>query len=335
MPSQSHKQTAGLVDQSRRAILATVWFIVALAWAPAGMAQQQTAASLTVPLEQHEGLPSSTPEPPPDPGDPSPAVSVGPPEKMFPYLKDTRFWLSGQANFIFQTHPSFPAPYSGKNSLVSNYEKATSRVLTLYTGMRINNSTEVLLDVEETGGSALSEALGVAGFPDLDVVRNPFLSKAPYVSRAMIHKVFALSKDKIEISRNALSLFEELPRRRLEIRFGKMGMVDFFDQNSVGSDSHFQFTNWAVGQNGGYDFSADTRGYTFGFIADYEDRNWGFRFGEGLMPKVANGIDLVWKVWEAHAENFEFELRKGLIPKKGGVIRHRLRKKGPLFFPDR
>jgi len=24
-------------------------------------------------------------------------------------------------------------------------------------------------------------------------------------------------------------------------------------------------------------------------VADYEDRNWGFRFGEGLMPKVANG----------------------------------------------
>src|SRR5580693_1188555 len=35
------------------------------------------------------------------------------PEAMFPHLKDTRFWLSGQANFIFQTHPPFPADYSG------------------------------------------------------------------------------------------------------------------------------------------------------------------------------------------------------------------------------
>ena len=59
------------------------------------------------------------------------------PESMFPHLQDTRFWLSGQANFIFQAHPNFHAPYSGKNSLSPDYEKATSRVLTLYTGVRL------------------------------------------------------------------------------------------------------------------------------------------------------------------------------------------------------
>ena len=39
------------------------------------------------------------------------------------------------------------------------------------------------------------------------------------------------------------------------------------------------------------------------------------------MPKVANGIDLVWKPWQVHAENFEYELRHGFIPKKAGVVR--------------
>src|SRR5207248_5461918 len=100
------------------------------------------------------------------------------------------------------------------NSMNPNYEKATSRVLTLYTGLRLNKSTEVLVDVEETGGAALSTGLGVAGFPNLDIVRNPFLSKAPYLARGMVHKVFALSKDKVENQRGPLSLFEELPRRR-------------------------------------------------------------------------------------------------------------------------
>ena len=55
-------------------------------------------------------------------------------------------------NFIFQTHPPFHAAYSGKNSLSPHYEKATSRVLTLYTGVRLNNSTELLVDIEEAGG---------------------------------------------------------------------------------------------------------------------------------------------------------------------------------------
>jgi high affinity Mn2+ porin len=242
-------------------------------------------------------------------------------EAMFPHFKDTRFWLSGQANFIFQTHPEFPALYSGTHSLGPRYEKATSRVLTLYTGVRLNDSTELLVDIEEAGGAALSSGFGLAGDTNLDIVRNPLLSKAPYLGRGMIHKVFALSKDKVENERSFLSLFDELPRRRIEVRFGKFSMPDFLDLNSVGSDTHFQFTNWTIDNNGAWDYAADTRGYTVGLTADYEDRNWGFRFAEALMPKVANGIDLVWRPWQAHAENFEYELRRGVIPKKAGVIR--------------
>ena len=109
------------------------------------------------------------------PSDPPPDDSV---ETMFPHLKDTRFWLSGQMNFIFQTHPPFPAPYSGPNSLRPDYEKATSRVLTLYTGVRLNDSTEILADMEEAGGQALSPGLGLAGNTDLDIVRNPIEQSA-------------------------------------------------------------------------------------------------------------------------------------------------------------
>jgi high affinity Mn2+ porin len=250
----------------------------------------------------------------------SPPTNVDP-EVMLPHFKDTRFWFSGQMNFIFQAHPDFHAAYSGPNSLSPHYEKATSRVLTLYTGARLNNSTEILVDIEEAGGAALSTGLGLAGNTDLDIVRNPLLSKVPYLARGMIHKVFALSKDKIENQRSFLSLFDELPRRRLEIRFGKFSLPDFFDLNSVGSDTHFQFTNWTLDNSGSWDYAADTRGYTVGFVVDYEDRNWGLRFAEGLMPKVANGIDLVWRPWQAHAENWEYELRHGVVPKKVGVVR--------------
>jgi high affinity Mn2+ porin len=249
------------------------------------------------------------------------SFAQAPPESMVPHFSSTRFWLSGQANFIFQAHPGFHADYSGTHSLSPHYEKATSRVLTLFTGVRFNNSTEFLVDIEEAGGAALSQGFGLAGAADLDIVRNPLLSKAPYLGRGMVHKVFALSQDKVSNQRNQFSLFEELPRRRLEIRFGKFSMPDFFDANSVGSDTHFQFSNWTVDNNGAWDYAADTRGYTVGLIADFEDRNWGFRFAEALMPKIANGIDLVWKPWQVHAENFEYELRRGILPKKPGVIR--------------
>jgi len=278
-------------------------------------ADDTPSSAATQPASQTQSPDAPNAADPPDPaaGEDTPA--------MLPHLKDTRFWLSGQANFIFQTHPSFPALYSGKHSLSPNYEKATSRVLTLYSGVRLTNSLELIGDLEEAGGSALSLGFGLAGNTDLDIVRNPLLSKAPYLARGEIHKVIALSKDKIENDRNAFSLFDELPRRRLEIRFGKFSLPDFFDNNSVGTDTHFQFVNWTIDNNGAWDYAADTRGYTVGLTADYEDRNWGFRFAEALMPKIANGIDLVWRPWQVHAENYEYELRRGLIPKKAGVVR--------------
>jgi len=73
--------------------------------------------------------------------------------------------------------------------------------MTLYTGVRLNNSTEVLVDIEDAAGGGLSNALGLGGITNLDVVRIPGegspLSTAPYLARGIIHKVFALSKDKI------------------------------------------------------------------------------------------------------------------------------------------
>ena len=295
---------------------------VAIALAVPALAQQPDSpspapqASATVSTPASDAKPADTPADPP----------AAPPEDdtteaLFPHFKNTRFWLSGQANFIFQAHPDFTSPYSGPNSLSGNYQKATSRVLTLYTGVRLDHSTELLVDVEEAGGSALSLGLGLAGNTDLDIVRNPLLSKAPYLGRGMIHKVFALSRDKVESTRTYFSLFDELPRRRLEIRFGKFSMPDFFDVNSVGSDTHLQFINWATDNNGAWDYAADTRGYTVGAVADFEDRNWGLRFSEALMPKVANGIDLVWQPWNVHAENLEVEERHSLIPKRAGAVR--------------
>ncbi len=311
------RATSLFAMNARRTLPVAAWLLIL--WSSLSIAQApRTPNSSSIPSASQD---SPAPIPAPASADSDANSTDDSPESMFPHFKTSRFWLSGQANFIFQAHPSFPALYSGTHSLSPNYEKALSRVLTLYSGVRINNSTELLVDIEEAGGTALSQGFGLAGNTDLDIVRNPLLSKAPYLARGMIHKVFALSADKIENQRNALSLFEELPRRRLELRFGKFSMPDFFDINSVGTDTHFQFLNWTTDNNGAWDYPADTRGYTVGLTADYEDRNWGFRFSEAFMPKVANGIDLVWRPWQVHSENYEYEFRRGFIPKKSGVAR--------------
>jgi hypothetical protein len=162
---------------------------------------------------------------------------------LFHHSDVTRIWLSGQINVIHQQHPSFFAKYTGENSLIPEREKATSRVLTLYTGLRLGKSTDVLFDVESAGGRGISDALGVAGFTNLDVVRNPSLDSKPYIARVLFHYTINLNGEMVPAERSFLSLMPEKAEKRIEIYFGKLSVADFFDANSVGSDSHLQFMN--------------------------------------------------------------------------------------------
>jgi high affinity Mn2+ porin len=243
------------------------------------------------------------------------------PPTVFPHSETAPWWVSGQVNVIFQGHPPFHALYSGLNSLRAEGETATSLVMTLYTAYQFNRSTEVLFDVESAGGHGISDALGLAGFTNLDVVRSPELGFTPYIARAEFHKVFALSEEEEDQQRNPTnSILTKMPVRRLEFRAGKLSLVDFFDVNPVGSDSHLQFLNWTADTNGSYDYAADTRGYTFAAIVEYEDRNWGLRFAEGLMPKVANGPDLDFDLRRARSENTELEWRPKFVKDRQTVL---------------
>jgi len=241
-----------------------------------------------------------------------------------PSLPNRAWWLSGQLNIISQWHGPFPALYTGSNSLRPVRENATSTVATLFTGLRLDRRTEVFLDLESAGGGGISQAFGLAGFTNLDVVRNPSLGAAPYVARAYVRYTVGMDEGTGGTEPHAAELHALLPAvpvRRLSVAAGKLGTVDFFDLNTGGSDSHLQFMNWTIDNNGAYDYAADTRGYTIGAVAEFHDRGWAARWGEMLMPKVANGIEYDWNVAGAHGDNVEFELDHGVLAGHPGVIR--------------
>jgi hypothetical protein len=273
----------------------------------AGFACAQQPASQTAPDSQP---------------DPEERQQEEPQETIFKHSQTAPWWISGQSNTIFQFHPNFHSPYSGPNSLDSRHENATSEIVTLYTGLELNKTTEVLFDLESASGGGLTDALGLAGFVNLDVVRNPLLGPTPYVARFVLHKVIPFGDLEPNPQRNPItSILRQLPKRRLDLRIGKFGTADYFDVNSVGSDSHLQFMNWVADNNGSYDYAADTRGYTFGALAEYQDTNWALRFGELLMPKVANGPDLDFNLSRARAENIELELRPVLRKDRATLLR--------------
>ena len=303
--------------------------LASLILAPAltcGLAAAQATASLPSapqPQPQQQLAPQSIPTAAPEN---APIVT------MATHHGNDRYWLSGQTNIIFQGNLPFHSPYVGTNSFRGASEYKTSLLGTLYTALRptrsIRYNTDVIFDLESSGGRGLSQALGLAGFTNLDVVRNPTLGVTPYLARYQLHQVIGLTQETAPQEPGFFALAPSVPVRRIEIRLGKMTLPDFFDFNNIGSDSHLQFMNWTVDNNGAWDYAANTRGYTVGAMAEYDDRAWSLRYGLFAMPTVANGMDLDWDWRRAHGHNGEFELRHSFIPKRKGVTR-------VLFYANR
>jgi high affinity Mn2+ porin len=311
---------------------------VVFAQAPAGSVPPQELTTAAGPSQQPAPSPdpaqppASAPQPPQD-GSASPpsaqedsaaapaADSASDPQAFFPHTESARWFLAGQANGVFQWHGRFPAKYSGTNSLRPDPQTANSRVATLFTGLELTSHLELLVDVEDATGHGLSTTLGVAGFPDLDAVRASGLSDKPYFARMMLRWIVPLSDKLQPAERSFLGLARELPQRRLEVRLGKFGMVDFFDANASGTDSHLQFLGWGIDNNAAYDYAADTHGYTYGLLVEYYQPRLVLRYAEVLEPKTANGNAIEFNISRAHAENCEVELHHHLLRKHEGILR--------------
>ncbi len=223
------------------------------------------------------------------------------------YFND-RFWFSGQANIIFQGHPKFPEAYRGPQSFLDEHENRVSEVVSLNSGIRFLSYTELLATAEQIGGEGLSGSFGLAGFVNMDVVRNPSFGEEPYLARIMLHQTIPLSDDLVaNPSFGPLSMRSQVPARRFELYLGKLSLGDFMDV-SCGADQHFRLANWGNNSNLAWDYAADTRGYTYAFLAEYLDDLFAVRFADALVPTVANGLQLDFRFERDHSENLELEV---------------------------
>src|SRR3984885_13647813 len=243
---------------------------------------------------------------------------------LLPHPDDTGYWISGQANVVFQWHPSFPAKYTGPNSLSPGAQSATTHVLTLFTAFKVTPTTEFFGDIEYATGGGIGRAFGLAGYTNLDSVRTVSgsqLPTTPYLARLMIRQIISLTDEKVAEDRDEFHLAKSVPARRIEFRIGKFDLADFFDLNTWGQDSHLQFLNWTVDNNGAYDYAANTRGYTDGVLLEYDDHWFAARFAVALEPKIANGINLDLDIARARAENLELQASGKLIAHRNGTVR--------------
>lgn len=226
-----------------------------------------------------------------------------------------------QLTVIKQGHPSFNAAYSGNNSLSAGAEKgALSLTGTLFLGTQLWKGAAIYFNPEIAGGSGISSTKGVAGFPNGETFRIGDPSPAFYVARIYFQQTIALPNSSYEkADPGANQLRGDIPTSRLTISAGKFCIADFFDANSYSHDPRMQFMNWALMSNGAWDYPANTRGYTSGIVVEMVKPGWALRLGGTVVPKMANGPKMDWKIGKAHSQTMEIEKNwKGGHP---GVVR--------------
>lgn len=233
--------------------------------------------------------------------------------------EEERFSVHFQLTMATQAHPSFAAKYSGKNSLSSESESASAFVSTLYGDLRLWKGGELLVNPEMSGGKGLSRTLGVAAFPSGIVYRVGDPAPSVYLARLALSQTFGLGGGRVAIEGGPNELVGTRDRDVLAITVGRISVADVFDGNRYAHDPTDRFFNWALFASGAWDYPADTKGYTWGVMADLAVDWWSLRAGVALEPKYANLAQFDWRVGKSHGLMAEYETRYAIGKLQGAT----------------
>jgi high affinity Mn2+ porin len=232
-----------------------------------------------------------------------------------------RYTVHAQATVVEEADANFHAPYSGNLSLSPKHQSTNSVTATLFTGARLCDGLEAYWDPELSGGSGLSSANGLAGFPNGEIYRvgntEPTISTARLFLQERIG--FGGGTEKQEDDQNQLA--ETLDADRLTFVAGKFALLDYFDNNAYAHDPRTQFLNWVLMGAAGWDYPADTRGYTVGAMTEYRTPSWAVRGAFVAEPKTANGLALDRNIGRANGSVVEAEHALALIDGRKGTAR--------------
>jgi high affinity Mn2+ porin len=225
-----------------------------------------------------------------------------------------------QATWIYQAHPSFNSPYEGQNSLIGASEDDRSFSFSLFTGYRIEPGTEIYFDPEIFQGHSLSNTLGMAGFPNGESGKAAFPSLHYSTSRLYIRQTFGLGGDTEKLPGGEQAIGGAYDVNRITLTVGKMAANDIFDNNAYSGSARTQFMNWSLMESSAWDYPADVVGYTAGFAAGWNTRDWALNYGIFMEPTESNGAVLDKHVLDAHGQVLELDRRYN-VGELAGTVR--------------
>jgi high affinity Mn2+ porin len=237
-----------------------------------------------------------------------------------PLLSDSAWNFHFQFTGIIQYNAPFHSTYTGQNSFLPDAARAYSVTTTAFLGRKLWSGASVYFNPEMAGGQGLSSTLGIAGFPNGETFRIGADQTVVYVARIFIRQQFTLDKNNFDtLDDGTNQVKERVSQKRITLNFGKFGVADFFDQNSVSHDPRSDFMNWSLMNNGAYDYPANTRGYTYGLIAEYYTPGWVFRAGTALEPTYANGPTLNFDWTKTNSETVEIQKNYSIHELPGAI----------------
>jgi high affinity Mn2+ porin len=223
---------------------------------------------------------------------------------------DSKNWSTHfQATTVTQVPTAFHSPYAGPNSLQTGFQIPSSLTSTLFIGHKLWQNGYIFVNPEESAGSGLSYTHGIAAFPNGEIYRVDDPKPVLNLSRFFVQQDFGFGGGKEKIDDDLNQFEAEKDIRRLTLVAGKFSLNDYLDNNAYAHDPRTQFLNWALMDNGAWDYAADVRGYTWGLFTEIHLENWSYRFALVQVPMVANGADLDGNLTQAHGENLEAEYR--------------------------
>lgn len=226
------------------------------------------------------------------------------PESYWPRL------IGAQYTFVLQNQSSLHSPYAGPLSLKSGGDTQPTHTIGFYFGWALTNWAQFYFDTEKFMGAGVSNATGLGGLTNGDVVREgaSSLPKRFYIARTYLRFMLPLGPalTRAEAAQDQIAGTEAATR--LELKAGRLAVNDDFDKNRYAGATRTEFMNWSLWDNTAWDYAADTRGYTDGFMVAYISPLWSLKYGMYRMPVQANGQELEASLARAQGDNLELTL---------------------------
>ena len=219
------------------------------------------------------------------------------------------FSLHGQATYVLQYKDRFHSPYRGNKSMLSTGDQGKSYTLTItpFMGARLWEGAAAFYNPEAVESMAFSNLSGLGGFTNGEMQRGSNVPMKFYNARYFIQQTFGFGGGQEYVASGPNQLAGYIDKRRLRFTFGGFSALDYFDNNKYSHDPRTQFLNWSFMTMGAWDFPANSRGYTYGLVAEYFDDGWAVRLGRLAMPKEPNSLRLDWGLNQQYGDQIEFE----------------------------